>query len=251
MRQGANPWALPEGEAELLILAKAYPFPAPSVSYVFRDGTASGIEGARFDGRVPVIAHGSNRSPEQLKRKFDRLSGAAGEIPVTLGWLDGYDIVYSAHITTYGSVASTLQHVPGCRVRVAITWLNDAQVARMHETEGNNYSYGLLEEVTIDLEAGPSKELSQAFLYMSANGCLAVEGGPVGLAGVASEGRRHESLSQEQAITLVRDQYRPDIALDAFILEMIRDLDRRRAVIQDLRRAAAPAAAPHFRILEM
>src|SRR5918992_1771889 len=138
MRRAPNPWTLPDSEHELLLLAKAYPFPAPSVSYLFRDGQAHTIDEARFEGRVPVIAHGSNRSPEQLRRKFDRFSGAAGEIPVTLSWLDEYDIVYSAHITTYGSIASTLQHVPGCRARVAITWLNDAQLTRMHETEGKN-----------------------------------------------------------------------------------------------------------------
>ena len=89
------PWKLPESDRELLALAKSYPFPAPEGSYLFSGGEAGPIAPADFAGRVPVLAHGSNRSPEQLRRKF----GTAAEIPVTYGWLADYDVVYSAHIT--------------------------------------------------------------------------------------------------------------------------------------------------------
>ncbi|MFL2668814.1 MAG: hypothetical protein ACJ0HT_04470 [Alphaproteobacteria bacterium] len=48
--------------------AKAYPFPAPDYSYLFEAGKWSALENDEFDvrGRTPVLAAGSNQSPEQL-----------------------------------------------------------------------------------------------------------------------------------------------------------------------------------------
>ena len=71
-------------------------------------------QAALFADRLPVIGHGSNRSPEQLRRKF----GARAEIPVSRAWLSDYDVVYSAHVTQYGSIAANLQHTPGARAEV-------------------------------------------------------------------------------------------------------------------------------------
>ena len=94
-------WVLPEADDELLKLATGYPFPANGCSYLFRkDGLRplTGGDWAEFDGRVPVIAHGSNRSPEQLQRKFTDMPAAETSIPVTRAWLadQGYDPVYGA-----------------------------------------------------------------------------------------------------------------------------------------------------------
>ena len=98
------PWPLPTSETELLALAKSYPFAAPTQSYLFRNGAAAPSDPALsapdcYDGRTAVIAHGSNRSPDQLLRKF----GASAEIPVTRAWLADYDVVFSAHVIGYGS----------------------------------------------------------------------------------------------------------------------------------------------------
>ena len=77
---------------------------------------------------MPVIAHGSNRSPDQLRRKFDYLSGAASEIPVTRARLRDHDVVYSAHVTQYGSMAANLQYLPGVEVEIFVTWLTPPQL---------------------------------------------------------------------------------------------------------------------------
>ena len=93
------PWALPGDEAGLLALATDYPYAAPDESYLFALGEARGLSAAGWRGydfgpRVPVLAHGSNRSPQQLFRKF----GRDAEIPVTYGRLAGFDVVYAAHV---------------------------------------------------------------------------------------------------------------------------------------------------------
>ena len=182
------PWRLPDEESELLALAKGYPYDAPESSYLFANGNAKPLEAAgtvAYGDRVPVLAHGSNRSPHQLKRKF----GAAAEIPVSFGWLADYDVVYSAHITQYGAVASTLQHLPGTRVRLAVNWLGKRQLARMHETEGpSNYAFGRLAEVELTLEQGPAARCAEIFVYLGRNGCLDLDERPVGLAAVTGHG---------------------------------------------------------------
>lgn len=243
------PWKLPESEAELLRLAKGYPYPVPGGSYIFTDGTAraleaGGFEPALFRGREPVIGHGSNRSPEQLARKF----GATAEIPVSRAWLDDYDVVYSAHMTRYGAIAANLQHAPGTRVEVWITWLDGHQLAFMHETElgAEIYRYGQLTGVRLALEAGPEPEIAAAGVYLSTYGYLPLDGAAVGLAAVAAERRANPALGQEAALGLVRDRHRPDRDLEAMILAKIRDPERRLALIAEMRAEALPPNAPHF-----
>ena len=240
------PWKLPEDDGELLALAKSYPFDAPPGSYLFAEGVARPLGHAGYDGRVPVVAHGSNRAPAQLRRKF----GEAAEIPVTVGWLADYDVVYSAHITQYGAVASTLQHAPGTRARISLTWLSARQLDRMHETEGpSTYAFGRLEGIELRLEAGPAERVTEAYVYLGRNGCLDLDGGPVGLAAVSAEARAHQTRSQEAALTLVRDRHRPHMAIDQLILESVRRPERRLALVAEMRARAIPAVAPDFQEL--
>ncbi len=243
MLRSAVPWKLPEDDNGLLNLAKSYPFDAPASSYLFAGGEARALDGAGYGGRVPVIAHGSNRAPAQLKRKF----GTSAEIPVTLGWLADYDVVYSAHITQYGAVASTLQHVPGTRVRVSVTWLTRAQLDRMHETEGpSTYAYGRLAGIELRLEEGPAGCVAEAQVYLGRNGCLDLDGGPVGFAAVEADGRVHRACHQEEALELVRARHRPAVSLDDMILDAVRNPERRLVLVAEMRARSIPARAPHF-----
>lgn len=244
------PWQLPESDAELLKLAKGYPYSSPAGSYFLAAGEVrtlapGGDDGELFHDRVPVIAHGSNRAPEQLTRKF----GKAAEIPVSRARLHDYDVVYSAHMSRYGAIAATLQHSPGVEVEVFVTWLTADQLIRMHETElgAEIYSYGEMHEVCLVPEAGPAERIERAGIYLSGHGCLAFGAGPIGLAAVPASGRPHRSLEQSEALALVRAELRPSEGLDAMILAAIREPDRRRSLIGEMRARAVPPDAPHFR----
>ncbi len=243
------PWPLPTAEAELLAFAKSYPFTKFPDSYLLRGGQAVPLRAlptspARFADRVPVIAHGSNRSPAQLVRKF----GDAAEIPVSRAWLHDYDVVYSAHVTRYGSVAANLHHVPGMQVEVFVTWLSAPQLARMHETElgGEVYVYGRMAGIELDLEAGPAPRLQEAFIYLSRRGCLAADRRPIGLAEVTARQRGHAALPQADSLDLVRARHGDDAPLDALILRAVRDQTFRRALIAAMAVGALPTGAPHF-----
>ncbi len=242
------PWPLPEAPEERLALAKGYPFAAPAESFVFVAGEVRPIEEADFSDRRPVLAHGSNRAPAQLARKFGHLSEEDGAVPVTRAWLREYDVVYAAHITRYGAVSSTLQHAPGCEAALAVNWLTEVQLQRMHETEGvGGYAYGRLESVVLTLDAGPKVQLDEVALYLGRHGCLAIEGAAVGLAALPSRNRRHRALHQEEVQAWLCERHRPDQDLDAMILHHVADSEARQRLARSLQAEALPPATPHFR----
>jgi hypothetical protein len=237
---------LPQDPAGRLALAKGYPYDSPASCFVWRAGELRPIAEADFGGRTPVLAHGSNRAPAQLSRKFAARPGLEPDIPVTCGWLAESDVVYSAHVTGYGAIASTLRHVPGCRVRVAVTWLSEAQLRRMHETEGVNYHYGLLSRRFL-ADSGPQAELHAVAAYLSDHGSLTRgDGRPIGLAAVQAEARPHDAATQEEALRLVRDAHHPDEELDAHILANIADAARRQRLVARLGQTSLAADLAHF-----
>ena len=94
----------------LIALATGYPYEFPACSYLFADHTQHPLPDdllTELTGRVPVIACGSNRAPEQLARKF-RGWPSPLRIPVLCGRIDGFDVVYSAHFTRYGAIPASL-----------------------------------------------------------------------------------------------------------------------------------------------
>lgn len=263
------PWPLPSSPSARLKLAKGYPYQAPAASYRFRRGVAdlsSPIDWPddSFLDRTPVIAHGSNRAPEQLARKYGaetdpalkpdsvQAPASADEIPVTVTQLHDYEVVYSAHMTRYGAVAANLQHAPGAQIEVFITWLNAPQLQRMHDTElgGEIYRFGRLNDVKLVQPEGPIPPLKSVFVYLSRAGCLRVEDQPAGIAAIPAAQRRFPALSQLEALEAVRRQLDPDRELDAFILAVVADPELRRSVIEALRADAVALEAPHFELLD-
>jgi hypothetical protein len=235
----------------LLAFAKAYPFTAFPDSYLLRGGQAVQMPASspgRYDGRTPVVAHGSNRAPEQLRRKY----GEAAEIPVSRAWLHDYDVVYSAHVSRYGSVAANLHHAPGMQVEVFVTWLDTPQLARMHETElgGEVYTYGRMAGIALELEHGPAGQLTEAYAYLSRRGCLAADGQPLALAEVGARMRTHAARTQAEILALVCGRHGGDVALDDLILRVIRDPAYRRALIDAMGDGAVPMSAPHYEELQ-
>ena len=144
-------------------------------------------------------------------------------------------------------MSSTLQHAPGCEAALAVTWLTEVQLRRMHETEGiGGYAYGRLAAVTLRLEAGPAAQLDEVALYLGRHGCLAIEGAAVGLAALPSRNRPHRALHQEEVQAWLRDRHRPDQDMDEMILRHVADPEARRRLAQSLQAEALSPATPHF-----
>lgn len=214
--------------------ALGYPYEAPARSFTLRGDAVGPFTASDAHGRTAVLAYGSNRAPEQLRRKFSEPDTV---LPVQRAWLGGHDVVYSAHLTAYGSVPAALRPMQGCRVAVAVTWLDDGQLAAMHETEvaAANYSYERL-DMAVELAGGG--RVDAVFGYAGTRGHLAQDGQAIALAAIAAEGRNLPALVQHEALALVRDRLAPDAALEAFIDETIDDRDLRRARIATLKAGA-------------
>ncbi len=248
------PWPLPENDDALLRLAKDYPYRPHGSSYLYRSDEVRPLPAGETDclkGRSAVIAHGSNRAPDHLARKFASWAPEDSEIPVTKGWLHDYDVLYSAHVTRYGALATNLSEAPGNQVELYVTWLDARQLAWMHETElgSETYIYGALEGARFEME-GPARGFgapSSLMVYLSRRGYLDVAGAPRALAALERKGGCHEVMGQEAALSHVRDRYYPGEDLDRHILATIRDVALRKALVERLTADGHPPRVPSFR----
>lgn len=214
---------VPPSDLDPVERAMDYPYAIPDCSFVFdRSGwRPAEIGGALTAGRHPVIACGSNRSPDQLARKYFDFDPVT--IPVQRARLADFDVVYAAHITGYGSISACPMPAPGVRVEVSVVWLSDDLMARMHATEGRGqtYDYAILSGLDLALEGGGA--LGEAFAYIHRGGALNVDGGPVGLAEIAAQGRPCRAWRQPRAIAEVHRRLKHEGTVEDFIRENAAD----------------------------
>lgn len=242
--------SLPEAD---LWRATTYPYRIPQRSFVFelglehplRDGDAL----PDLSGRTAVLAVGSNQSPEQLARKFR--GGMWGPIPVVRCELDDFDSVYSPHIASYGAIAATLQHAPGTVVTLFVTWLDDVQLKRMHETEilSANYGFGRLDGVALRCEAGPA--LDAVHVYNSRRGTFCLDGEPIAIAEISAKRRHWRAMTQMEMQHHVLDRLAPGYELTHFIESSVSDADLRRRRSDELKIGARPFSPPNFHEVEI
>ena len=220
--------------------AKSYPYHLPDRSYLlshdgFEEMTGDALP-LSLEGRTPVIACGSNQSPERLSQKFTLQEDRP--IPVIRARLKDFDTVYSAHFASYGSIPATLRSSPGTTVSLFVVWLTDQELDRMHETEsvGINYSFGRFDGIEAEQEIGGP--LNMAYAYVSLRGALARNGAPVPLARVSAERRNWPGLDQEEILEHAREFLAPEVPLDRFITGIINNKDRRSSLTQALNEKA-------------
>lgn len=189
-------------------------------------------------GRRPILAVGSNMSPQQLGRKFP--DSDSGVIPVTRVHLHDFDTVFSTHFTSYGAVPSTLFCSPGTVVTLFITWLDPVQEEHMHGTEiaSENYRFCRLDCLTMEVENGPN--LDHVYMYVSSRGALAIDGNPVPMSEVRANRRRWQAMGQMGIQDHARKELAPEQSLDDFITENITDEPTRRLRTDGLHRNAIP-----------
>ena len=192
--------------------------------------------------RVPVLAYGANRTPEALERKRSRPGFPANTAIVVLrARLRHLDVVYSAHLSAYGSVGATLQRSPGTSAEVSVTLLTEPQLAALGETEPN-YTLAELREVDLELEGGG--RLDRVRSYVSRHGCLVLDRAEVALAAIPARGRRLSELTQPEVLDRVARHIGRSGALDEFILENVADPQLAAERTRQLRRDARPLEWP-------
>ncbi|HEV2772742.1 MAG TPA: hypothetical protein VGV57_07950 [Thermoleophilaceae bacterium] len=263
---------LEEGERDrILARAKRYPYAAPETSYAITPagryelvgiGTGAGLaSGARarhvesgeelpladlpvddldpdsLRARLPVLAYGANRTLEALERKRALPGFPADEsILVLRARLHDLDIVYSAHLSPYGSVGATLQRSPGTAVEVCVTLLSELQLAALGQTE-TNYT---LEDLRLDLVLDGGGRIDRARAYVSRHGGLVLDGAQFALAAIPATGRRLEARTEPEILAAVARRLGHPGELDDFILATVLDPQLAAARTRELRRDARP-----------
>jgi hypothetical protein len=230
--------------------AERYPFARPAGCYLLADGAPCPLEPGWQHGRLPVIACGSNAAPARLVAKF----GGPGErIPVTRARLADFAVVYASHFTAYGSVPATLHPLPGAAVALWVTWLNEAQLERMHESEGiggriehgQRYDYVELSGLRLQLAAGGGVAAAGAYL---ARRLLALDGRPLALAEIPTQAAGLAQLRQPALLRRLHRLLEPALDYRAFMALILSGPAARQALFErlaphSLARASARASA--------
>ncbi|MBT3170170.1 MAG: hypothetical protein HOM52_07510 [Rhodospirillaceae bacterium] len=258
-----------DGAAELVAAAQVanamdYPFSRPDHSYLFADGAVLALESpgveylddalarkgaATMADRTAVLAYGANAAPARLQRKFEA-EGPGAVFPVVKARLFDFDIVHACHYSSYGAVPATLAPSPGTVAEVALTYLDQDQLARMHETElsGRRYVYGLLGQIRVQPEGLAARNAVHS--YWTGYGYFAGPSGPLALSAIAAEGRRFAAAAQEDMQIQARDRLAPGRDMHDFVHENIADPGLRHERSLALSANAKPFDHPHCQILD-
>jgi hypothetical protein len=209
----------PEEMAAILRRALTYPYATPERSYLYREGRAEELPsgGPDLSGRTPLLSYGANAAPEALARKLASLRGV--ELPVMRAELEGFDVVYSAHVSPYGAVPATVVESPGIVAPVFVIHPTPEQRALLAASELN---YDLV-------------ELGGMEAFRSKHGHLLLEGDAVALTAVRSRGRTLPELDQPAVLERVRAHVEPELTLEEFVRACVE-----RGGIKPLRIGAAP-----------
>jgi hypothetical protein len=199
---------------EILARAVAYPYEAPLRSFIQLGARTADLppQGADLSGRRPLLSYGANASPQVLTRKLATLPEVP--LPFLRAELDEFDVVYSAHISPYGAVPSTLQRSPGTRAPVFVAYPTPEQEQLLTATEPN---YELRELADLVLRTETGEEIVTADAYVSRHGCLALDDTEVALAAIEAVERRFPALGEVEVLERVRHVLAPELDLERFV----------------------------------
>jgi hypothetical protein len=224
---------------QLVARALAYPFGIPLGSFILADGRPQPLaHPGPTDGRLPVLAFGANASPAALAAKLGRRALGA-RIPVVAAELRDFDVVYSAHVSPYGSIPGALQHSPGATAAVHVVHLLPDELTAVHRSEPN-YVFGRLHGLDLRLEVGGTLDAVRG--YVTRHGCLRHDGDHVGVAAIQVAGRAWPALDERAMLATARDALAPDDDLERFVAEQIRSPELAARRTAALKRDAAPFA---------
>jgi hypothetical protein len=191
--------------------AVGYPWARPAGPYKLTGGRVELLEDLtaaerdrvlrRFvsgDGRLPVLAFGSNAAPEVLERKFAHLPDENDRAALALtGRLHDFDVGASAQPALYGAMPATLFPSPRTTVRATVLWVTPAQFTQLAWSE-ISYRLGKL-RTRFDVDQG-AMGFDEVHAFVSRFGAFCVDGRPVALAAIPASGRTANALTQEQLL---------------------------------------------------
>jgi len=174
--------------------------------------------------RTALIAYGANRAPERLKEKLGALKGPQSVVPILKARLTGFDIVFSAHFTSYGAIPATLGYRPGVTIDISVLFVDDQQLAMLDASEsvGVNYERRSFEDLDLLIDGLGLTPTADA--YVSLHGCFDPgEGRALALSAIPAENRDLPAANVVEALNAARQKIAMDVLLDDFIAALAGD----------------------------
>lgn len=232
--------------------AEEYPYQAPSSSYLILDGKWRAItadEMPDLSHRTALLSVGSNRSPQQLLRKF----GAKATLPVTRAIAHDIDIIHSACFSYYGAVPCTAYPSKGTHIALNAVWLTDEQLQIMHDTEAVGIAYDYCKWDAGSVALGDAPQPKAVYGYATRLGYLADDNGaPISLSYLPAQNRRYTALSQQQARRRLIASLPSQLASQDeahFMKQLISDKAYRMAVNEALGASAKPITQGPWQVI--
>lgn len=182
--------------------ALGYPWPRPPSSFLLDGEDVAHLDTwdpAAAAGRWPLLAFGSNGSPETLIRKFGHLPIDQRRIPVLAGDLHDFDVAAAGHPTAYGSFPATLFASPATALRAAVLWVTPQQLTALTWTEVS-YRLGRLDAVRFEPDVAGAPGVPHVLAYASRWGLLHLDGAVAALAALPARGRSVPAFTQEDLL---------------------------------------------------
>ncbi|RPE38054.1 hypothetical protein EDD90_0922 [Streptomyces sp. Ag109_O5-1] len=128
------------------------------------------------DGRVPVLAVGSNASPAQLLHKMAEF-GVSGPIPMVRTRVTGLDVGVSAHVSRLGYVSASPVESPATVRELFVVWLDGRQLEVIDASEGvplpdGNFGRAWLPAPDVRVDLADGTTLPGVHAYVNRHGVL-------------------------------------------------------------------------------
>ena len=221
--------------ARQILHAESYPFARPACSYLFDGGMMRPLSPGAMEGRLPVVASGSNASPSRLAAKF----GDREKIPVTRAELRDFAVVFAGHFTRYGAIPATLCPHHGAVTDVWITWLSPAQLEVMHRSEGvidcreAEQRYDFFELTGLDLRPAGLAPIDRAGAYL-ARRMFSPAGEAMRFAEIAAHGSSLSARSHRAALRQAAALLEPEEPYQTFMASVLSGTMERQTLFERL-----------------
>ena len=226
-----------------------YPFERIPGSFVYDPKATAGdgfkeLERAELNEAIKsnphwILSYGSNSAKSQLIDKFK--GKVAGEIYGVDATLEGYDVVFGAHVSRKGYVPATLESSSKTSVPCHILLLTDGQLRILNVSEGIKYKTYELEKVkgVIKLKHPfEDKAIGEVKTYFLKNNYLSSNGNPIALSVVQASGRIWPDKTEKELLSFLAK--RENLSCDAFVKKLKDDGSFREGIKESLGSLSLP-----------
>ena len=225
-----------------------YPFERIPGSFVYDPKATAGdgfkeLERAELNEAIKsnphwILSYGSNSAKSQLIDKFKDEDEKIYGIDATL---EGYDVVFGAHVSKKGYVPSTLASSSKTSVPCHILLLTDDQLRILNVSEGIKYKTYELEKVkgVIKLKHPfEDKAIGEVKTYFLKNNYLLSNGNPIALSVVQASGRIWPDKTEKELLSFLAK--RENLSCDAFVKKLKDDGSFREGIKESLGSLSLP-----------